>query len=232
MNILFINPPGEISFVSPPLGILYVASSLKKDCHQIFVLDYNLEKIDNQRLSDFIKEKKIEVVGISIVTPKVCDAMKLADYIKKQFPNIIIIAGGPHATLMPENLLKECPAFDFVIQGEGEIRMRNLVKNIKNKEEAKKIDGIAFWENGRIVNNPARGYIEDLNALSPPARDLIDILKYSRHLKTNFFPAATMMTSRGCPFSCIYCSKPVTGLKLRSVSPENVIKEIDSLVKD
>ncbi len=232
MNTLFINPPGKISFVSPPLGLLYVAASLKEDGHKVFVIDYNLEKLERRRLSDFIKEKQIEIVGISIVTPKVYDAIELANCIKKQFPDITIIAGGPHATLMPEELLLKCPAINFVIQGEGEIRMEGLIKNIKNKEEIKKLDGIAFWENGQLINNPPKEYLENLNTIPLPARDLIDILKYSNHLKTSISPATTMMTSRGCPFQCIYCSKPVTGSKLRSLSPENVIKEIESLQKE
>lgn len=230
MKILLINPPGKVSFISPPLGLLYIAASLKEDGHEISLIDYNLEKIDNQKLSDFIKEKRIEAVGISIVTPKVYNAIELAAAIKKHFPEIIIIAGGPHATLMPKQLLNDCPSLNFIIQGEGEFRMKDLINSIEKALPTDKIDGLTFRKNDKIINNPPQKFIEDLNVLPMPAREMVDIIKYSGYMKTRFFPATTMMTSRGCPFQCIYCSKPVTGIRVRSISPENVIKEILYLI--
>jgi radical SAM superfamily enzyme YgiQ (UPF0313 family) len=77
-----------------------------------------------------------------------------------------------------------------------------------------------------------KNFIENLDSLPIPSRELIDMKKYSAHLKTQNTPATTIMTSRGCPFQCIYCSKPITGSKLRSVSPENVIKEIEHLINN
>src|SRR3989338_2356157 len=99
MNILLINPPGKISFISPPLGLLYIAASLKEDGHNVSIVDYNLEKIKQDDLCRIVAERKIEAVGISVVTPKVHGAMELAKFVKRKFPEIIVIAGGPHATL-------------------------------------------------------------------------------------------------------------------------------------
>ena len=229
MNILLINPPGKISFVSPPLGLLYIAASLKEDGHNVSLVDYNLEKISDDDLGQIITEKKKEAVGISVVTPKVYGAMELAKLIKEKFPEIIVIAGGPHATLMPEEMMKECPAIDFIIQGEGEIRSKELFSKLESKTDYSEIDGLVFRKSGQIINNKVKGYIADLNALPMPARELVDIKRYASKLKTSVYPATTMMTSRGCPFRCIYCSKPVTGSRIRSLSPEKVLKEIEEL---
>lgn len=230
MNVLLINPPGKISFISPPLGLLYIAASLKEDGHNVSLVDYNLEKISDDDLYRIIAGRKIEAVGISVVTPKVYGAMRLARLIKERNPHIIIIAGGPHATLVPEELIKECPSIDFIIQGEGEIRSRELFSKLENKTDYGSVDGLVFKKSGQIINNKVKDYIADLNALPLPARELIDIKHYANKLKTSVYPATTMMTSRGCPFQCIYCSKPITGSRIRSVSPKKVLEEIEELV--
>ena len=232
MNLLLINPPGNVSFISPPLGLMYIAAVIRNENHKVHIIDYNIEKLENQALFDFILKENISAVGISIVTPKVYNSMDIANDIRKQFPKINIIAGGPHATLMPEVLLNECPAFNFVIQGEGEFRLKDLIYCLDNNLSYENIDGLAYFKDNNIVNNAPKGYIEDLNTLPMPARDLVDIQKYSSFMKTVYSPATTMMTSRGCPYQCIYCSKPVTGSKVRSTEPEKVIEEIEFLIKE
>lgn len=232
MNILLINSPGKISFISPPLGLLYIAANLRKDGHEVYITDYNLEKLDYQKIIKFIREKNIKIAGISIVTPKVYNAMELANAIKAGLPKISIIAGGPHPTLMPEQLLKDCNGFDYVIQREGELRFRELVNRLERNISIEDMDGLAFRKNDQIINHPAQTFIQDLDSLPMPARDLIDVIKYSNYMKTGVYPVTTMMTSRGCPFQCIYCSKPVTGFGFRALKPENVIKEIDFLINN
>jgi len=231
MNILLINPPGTVSFVSPPLGLLCIAGLLNANNHNVHIVDYNIEELDYPKFFNFIREKEINAVGISIVTPNVYTSMELSVAIRKKIPEIIIIAGGPHATLMPEQLLTECTAINYVIQGEGEFRMLDLITSIENRKPVDEMDGLAFMKDNNITNNPARKFIEDLNVLPPPAWNLVDILKYSSFMKTSLLPATTMMTSRGCPYQCIYCSKPVTGTRLRALTPENVVKEIEFLIQ-
>ena len=232
MNILLVNPPGTVSFISPPLGLLSIAGSLNAHNNKVFIKDYNIEKLDYQELFDFIRKEEINVLGISIVTPKVYTSMSLANAIRIEFPELTIIAGGPHATLMPEQLLTECPAINFVIQGEGEYRALELINSLENKKPIDEIEGLAFIKENKIIVNPAQKLIEDLNLLPAPARNLVDLLKYSSFMKTSLYPGTTMMTSRGCPYHCIYCSKPITGTKLRAISPENVVNEIEFLIKE
>ncbi len=232
MNILLINPHGNISFVNPPLGLLYIASVLKANNHNVYIKDYNIEKPDYPVLFSFIREKEIKAAGISIVTPKVYNSIDIVNKIRSSFPELVIIAGGPHATLMPEQLLQENSAFDYIVQGEGEFRMNDLINSIEKNIPVNEIDGLAYKSNGKIINNLPKNFIEDLNTILPPARELIDISIYSKYMKTLYSPATSMMTSRGCPYQCIYCSKPVTGKRFRSISPENVIKEITHLVNE
>lgn len=231
MNIFLINPPGSVTFISPPLGLLSIAAVLEESHHDVFIADFNLERFDEQKLFGYITEKEINVIGISIVTPKVYGAMELAVTLKNKFPGIRIIAGGPHATLMPVQLLDDCPSIDIVIQGEGEFRMRDLVAALVKGDDIEKIDGIAFRKDGRIITIPPSGFINDINVIPRPARHLVDILRYSSHMKTILSPATTMMTSRGCPYKCIYCSKSITGEKLRAMTPENVIAEMEFLIR-
>jgi radical SAM superfamily enzyme YgiQ (UPF0313 family) len=219
-----------VSFVSPPLGLLYIAAALKKNGHNVSVIDYSLEKLDHKNLAARIEQEKTGLVGISTVTPKIYDAMELAEFIKKEFPEMIIAAGGPHATLLPEAVLKDCPSIDFIVQGEGEFALNALVERLENNLTADGLDGIAFRKGKEIINNPLKEYIADLNSIPMPDRELIDINRYSGFLKTSVSPATTIMTSRGCPYRCIYCSKPVTGEKVRATTPENVIKEIKFLM--
>ena len=231
MKILLLYPPGNTSFISPPLGLLYIAATLLKDNHEVYILDYLIENFTEEHLAGFIKDKKIELVGISVVTPLANQAKTVSEIIRKNFPEIKIIMGGPHPTLLPEETLKNCPAVDFLTLGEGELRLPKLIASL-NENNFNSLDGLAFRQENEIVINPVAEYIEDLDRLPFPARHLVDLEKYSRKMASRHFPATTMFTTRGCPFHCIYCSKPISGKMFRKRSPENVIKEIELLKRD
>jgi radical SAM superfamily enzyme YgiQ (UPF0313 family) len=196
------------------------------------LLDYGIDELDRDALLNKIRDEGFGLVGISIVTPKVYDAMELAEFVKSNFPDIVIVAGGPHATLVPEEVLTGCPSIDYVIQGEGELLLNELIKRLEEGNPPDDLDGITYRKYGNIINNPHKEYIADLNILPMPDRSVIDLNRYSSFLKTSLAPATTVMTSRGCPYRCIYCSKPVTGEKVRAITPENAIKEIEFLIKE
>lgn len=231
MKILLLYPPGNTSFISPPLGLLYIAAALLKDNHEVDIVDYLIEDFTEEHLTSLIKDKKIELVGISAVTPLANQAKTVSEIIRKNFPETKIVMGGPHPTLLPEETLKNCPAVDLLILGEGELRLPKLIASLK-ENDFRGLDGLAFRQENEIVINPVVEYIEDLDRLPLPARHLVDIKKYSRKMGSRYFPATTMFTTRGCPFNCIYCSKPISGKMFRKRSPENVIKEIELLKKD
>jgi len=228
MKILLINPPGKTSFVSPPLGLMYLAASLKKAGHQPLILDFLLEKFDQNSLFKIISQG-IGIIGILSVTPLINNAIFLANLIKKKFPEKIIVFGGPHSSLLPKETLENCQSIDFIVKGEGEERLNFLIDYLEGKRKADELDGITFRKGGKIIDLPVKKYIENLDDLSFPARDLVLIKKYSKFLTSREKPATTLITSRGCPFHCIYCSKPIFGNIIRTRSPENILNEIEHL---
>jgi radical SAM superfamily enzyme YgiQ (UPF0313 family) len=229
MNILLINPASKTSLVCPPLGLAYLAASLQKSNYQVTILDYSLEKFSKENLLKIIKEKNISIIGLTAVTPNIKETLFLANLIKKKFPKKIIILGGPHATLQAEKILKTTGSIDYILRGEGEIRLPKLIEYILKKECPENLAGLTFRKNNQIINTPEADFISNLDNLPFPARELLDIQKYSKHLFSVRKPATTILTSRGCPYHCIYCSKPITGSKFRARSPENVVSEIELL---
>lgn len=227
MKILLIYPPGKTSFVTPPLGLMYLAAYLKKDGHEPVILDFLLDKFDENLLLE--KAGEADLIGISAVTPLIANAIKLASLIKEKFPEKIMVLGGPHPTLLPEETMKSCGNIDYIVRGEGEQRLNWLVEYLEGKRKKEDLDGIYFKENGKIVGLPQKTCIENMDFLLFPERALVPIERYSKFLESREKPATTIITSRGCPFNCIYCSKPIFGKMFRGSSAANMLKEIELL---
>ncbi len=228
MRILLINPPGKTSFISPPLGLMYLAASLRTAGHQPLILDYLLEKFDKDSLFKTINQG-VELIGITAVSPLIKNALYLADLIKKNFPQKTIILGGPHPTLLPKETLKKARGVDYIIKGEGEKKLNLFIQYLEGKKSKEDLDGVVFRDKNKIIDLPQKGFIENLDELPFPARDLVPLKQYSPHLESRSKPATTLITSRGCPFHCIYCSKPAFGNQFRARSPENILKEMKLL---
>lgn len=226
MTILLINPPGKTSFICPPLGLAYVAAGLQKSNHRVIILDYLLEKFEEKKLLEIIRKENSPIVGITAVTPNIEKALYLAKMIKTNFPDRIIVLGGPHATLKPEETLKKSKNIDYILRGEGDARFSKLIEYILKKENPQNLPGLTFRKNEEIINTPNANFIGNLDELPLPARELLNIKEYSNRLSSFKKPVTTIFTSRGCPYNCIYCSKPITGNEFRARSPENVISEI------
>ncbi len=231
MDTLFVNPFPDYAAgineatIYPPLGLLYMASVLRENKHKTKVIDANMARIPNEKVLEIVAEDSPACVGISanIVTAKA--AADLADMIRKEYPDILLVAGGPLPSIRPEYFLKH---FDIVTIGEAE----NTMLEIAEKKPKAKIDGIAFMSGKKIVRTKPRELIEDLDSLPFPAYDLLTphITTYKSRARRK--PNIPIFTSRGCPFGCIFCNKSIFGYKFRARSPENIIKEIDWLVKE
>lgn len=243
MKILLINPPIENIIESdmpkelesgmdflPPLGLMYIASyTLKNTKHQVEILDCPLEKINYSNLDERIKNSNPDIVGITAMTFTLIDVIKVAKIVKQTNPKIKIVLGGPHVNIYPEETLNN-NEIDFIVLGEGELPFVDLIEHINNPEELKEIKGLVFKNSGKIFNTGRREFIMNLDELPFPARELTQYKKYfSVIAKKN--PTTTMFTSRGCPYNCLFCDRPHLGKIFRARSADNVLNELENIIK-
>jgi len=235
-KVLLINPNyqkvisslSQIS-IGPPLGLAYIAAVLRKNKIEVSIIDANAEDLNLQKILSRIREESPDIIGITSVTPTIDLCSQLASKIKESFPTIPIIAGGIHPSISPSETLKNNPSIDFLIIGEGEYAFLELINNLNREKNLRNVKGLVWREKGRIVINKKRGFIEDLDSLPLPARDLLPNKKY-RSIEFNSF--TTIIAMRGCPANCIYCDVPsFCGKKLRKRSVDNVIKEIEECIQ-
>jgi len=211
---------------NPPLGLLYIAAYLEQNKISVKVLDVRVQKISLNNILKKIKIEKPKVVGLSATTFSTRTAVIIAKAIKEKFksksPKISL--GGAHITADP-NFIQRFPIFDFGVVGEGEILFTKLVKQII---KGKKVKGLYYAKP-----------IANLDKLPFPARHLINRLDYYGAANENLTNDekintiyASIIGSRGCPFHCNFCSKPVHKTFFRSRSPENIFKELESIYDD
>ena len=190
------------------------------------ILDLNLHHDPDAALHGSILEFRPDFAGITFVTPLFGAMRSIAGSIKREFPDITIIAGGAHASALPEETLSSTD-LDIVAIGEGD---RSLPEIVLGKELAG-IDGIAYKRDGCVRVNPRRGPITDLDSLPLPEWGLYDLNKYRiSDVMARRSPAGWLETSRGCPFNCCFCNHGVFGRNFRPKSPERVLREIRSMI--
>ena len=242
MKVLLVNPPidnmittniptyvDEERGYNPPLGIMYVAAYAEQHTdHDIEILDILAEELSYSEFENEIRKRKPDVVGITAMTFTLIDVMIIARIIKSVDSDIKIILGGPHVNIYPMETI--ClQDVDFLVLGEGEITTTELIQNIENIEMLKNVKGIVFEHNGTVINTGQKDLIEYLDAIPFPARHLTKIDKYSSLLAKRA-PVTTMMTSRGCPYKCLFCDRPHLGKKFRARSASNVVDEMQECV--
>ncbi|SVC04666.1 uncharacterized protein METZ01_LOCUS257520, partial [marine metagenome] len=222
-----------------PLGLIYIAGHLRKHLPKVelSVIDAPLEDLEAHTVAERIKEAQpflVGLTGLSFHTPYV---QETARAIRKVCPETVIVVGGAGVTSDPKDVLDE-PSIDFGVLGEGEETFFHLVKTILEEENPKKIDGLAYRDNeGKVIKNSTRDYIENPSDIPIPAYDLLDIERYFKSPKrTSQSPVyiskrlLPILTSRGCPFKCIFCHDTL-GKTFRSRTPEDIIEEISFLKK-
>jgi len=219
----------------PPLGILYIASYLRN-----FDSETDIKIIDGSFLNkkDFlrsIEKENPDLMGLSFTTLDCENAEKISRSIKNELPNVLLVAGGPHPTAMPENTLRN-GAFDLAVVGEGEDTFKEIVQNFRDRKRRKKINkikGLSFLRNGKFFFTGVRNPIENLDFLPFPARGLINIKDYHGYYLQKNWPDTNFLSSRGCPFNCIFCSNPVwRPYKPRIRTPTNILKELAILKQE
>jgi radical SAM superfamily enzyme YgiQ (UPF0313 family) len=217
--------------VVPPLGLLYVAAVLEKAGHKVQCYDSDPE-FHNTMMKE-IKEFKPELIGLSFLTLGYQRAVNLLKKLRTELPDVAYCAGGVHTTVKPMETLKELD-LDFIVVGEGEYTMREVCEKLDKGEGLAEVKGVMYRENGSVIDTGRRELIKDLDEIPFPARHLIDMTPYLKppgiirgYADKN---QTTIVTSRGCPFKCIYCgSHNIFGRRTRRRSVQNVVDEIEHL---
>ncbi len=210
---------------SYPIGLAYLYSYLKKYNFEPKILHLNYYHKDDVENAIFSTIEKFnpEVVAFQMLTSNRTSTCETIEKIHKLYPKIKIILGGIHATLLYKNIIKRFP-YVFIIIGEGEETLIELLNEFSNKKpNYKKIKGLFFLHKGKEIMNSPRELIEDLDSLPFPAHEQFITKNVTR---------ACILTSRGCPFKCSFCCiNPLTKRKVRFRSVQNVLKEIEEVIK-
>ena len=207
-----------------PLSLGYLAGYLHKYGIDNEIYDEQLGSIDQEKLRWFINKQGFRVIGISSTTMYIARAMAIAEMAKEISKEVKIILGGVHPTVMPEDCLKNNNV-DIVVRQEGEITLYELMKFYKGEINLQEIDGISYRANGNIVHQPNRSMIQDLDSLPPFPYHLFAANKDKYRFQ--------VLSSRGCPFRCIFCSaRSITGHKVRYHSAERVVNDIEYITNE
>jgi anaerobic magnesium-protoporphyrin IX monomethyl ester cyclase len=231
-DVLLINPSTSFSEMAdpfedfmlpsyqPPLGILYLASVLESKGVTVHVVDVQVEPQPHKMVESVVDS--CALVGITGTTPAYYKGLEMADFVKTLAPDTPVVMGGPHVTFTAEETLTDGKV-DIVVRGEGEETILELYEFfVHNKGDLRNIKGISFTYNGGLVSTPDRPFIEDLDSIPFPARNLLNQGAYE-------FPG-TILTGRGCPYNCQFCAAgPLSGYRYRTRSIQNVIEEIEQI---
>ena len=219
----------SVGSYTQPYGLLSVAAILESHGHEIEVFDREVQDCNDDILKEIIEKEKPDLIGMAVFTIGYKEAIQTATLFKK-YSKIPIMVGGPHAFVDFENFSKnEC--FDYFIIGEGEITTLELVSALSNKTYLEEINGLAWRKNGKIKKNPPRERMKDIDILPFPAFHLLDKLSeyHPSPLGYRYRPFFPLVTSRGCPYHCVFCST-IWGHRWVAHSSDYVLKLLEHLV--
>ena len=246
MKIILINPSSKIfdsynsreDYLSkktlftasmPPIGLLYIDRLLTDAGHKTQIIDHSSTGISLQKMISVIKKFNPNLVGISVLSNSSQTSNKLADNIKKSNPNIKIVYGNCHSTIWSRRILENYKYVDYIIRGEGEYNFLKLCDSLENNKTLENIPSLSYRENNKIIENKDAPLIENLDDLPFPDRDKLGI-EYTWDFSGFKFAQGrftTILSSRGCPFQCIYCMNSLLARhKWRSRSVKNIIEEL------
>lgn len=219
-----------------PLGLGYIASYLKKyGGHDVALYEPEAQGLSYDDISRIVRDFRPDVVGVSCSTPNFPRGLKLATMVKAQSADIKVVFGGVHVTAIPEFIMtRHSPPIDAVVVGEGERTMLELVDAYAAGRPLSGVQGIVYNEGGKAVRTATRPFIDDMDSIPPPARELIpQSLFIPNAHNARYQSAPTILTSRGCPFNCSFCAARLTsGTRYRTHSPDYVLEEMAMLKRD
>jgi len=245
MKFAFISPGAneELSLTEkskvigswPPLGILYIATSLRDEGVEIAVLDQAAEGYSIEQTVKWVEKQDPDMLGFSALASSGKTAARIAQKVKERNPDIITVFGNYYATFNDKRILTTYPQVDIIVRGEGEETTKELVKAIEKKRSLKKVQGITFRQKDKIVVTPDRPLIKDIDALPIPDRTLLNVEYHSTLIGAIGAPKkfTTLLSSRGCPYHCRFCGcqKIVHGT-WRPRSIEKTFEELQLLLSE
>lgn len=226
MNVLLISPGGsnlysKLNLGLSPLGIAYLAAVIRNEGHQVQIIDRGIDKedLDPRDFSPY------DLVGITADTTRYREALKVADVAKTAGKPVAM--GGYHVSFLDKETL-DTGLVDYVVRGEGEEIFPKLLQTLEYEGNLSEVGGISYLSDGRYIRNQDAPPPKDLDALPFPARDLLKMDQYKSRM--GGLPLTNLITSRGCPFNCYFCSSSkFGGLKWRSRSASNIVDELEIL---
>jgi radical SAM superfamily enzyme YgiQ (UPF0313 family) len=226
MRVLLINPFYPISETpSPPLGLAYLASALLEAEIEVELLDLVVFPYSRSRLRTHLERFKPQIAGITAVTMSFNNAINVIKDVKAVNPDILTVMGGPHVSFCARDTLNTYPELDFIVLGEGEHTVVELIRATDKGDSFDSVKGIAYRYGDEIFFSEKRELIKNLDDLPLPARHLLPLGRY----KALGMPIS-LTTSRGCPFKCIFCvGRKMVGTKVRYRSPGNIVDELEYL---
>lgn len=257
MNICLIRPPSVLRMLSitvkpsPPLGLAFIAAALQKAGHKVTVIDTIAEgpkqftpltEDDKEIVVQGLTHRQVldripidtDLIGLTIMfTNNWLNNRALVDYLGEHLPHITIVAGGEHITGMPERCIKQTKHLDICVLGEGEETIIEVVNALEKNGDLSAIQGIVYRNGQNIVTNPRRNRVKNIEEIPWPAWDLFPIDIYREqgfsYGVTQSELSLPIMATRGCPYSCTFCSSPLMwGTRYYMRTPQDVADEIQT----
>ncbi len=222
----YFQPSNDNSiFRFPPLGLGYIASYLRKHSVSVELVDCTF--MSQEEATEKVRRSKPRIIGIQSMFSMKTKSIEMANQLRKNCE--LLVAGGSLPTSNPEDYLSD---FDVVAIGEGEETMLEIVQEFEGKGDLSKVRGIVYEDpkTSKIVKTPSRPFIKGLDTIPFPSRDLFDDQSYKDYYRKSFgYTTTSLITSRGCPFRCDFCSRPVFGNDLRSRTAGNIADEVEEV---
>lgn len=250
MKVLVANPPwpGEgygarsdvrwphkrrDKYLEYPIYLAYIVAVLEEAGLEVAFVDAVMEEMS---IEDFARAATAigpDLVVLECSTPSIYHDLETARATKEALPGTRVALTGSHPTVFHEELLRDNPAVDAIVRGEAELTVRDLALSLAGGENLSGVQGLTYREGDGVLVNPPRPLIEDLDSLPFPARHIVNQEGYRAAIYSGERPTA-MVSSRGCPYHCVYCLWPETlyGHKFRARSAQNVVDEMELVVKD
>ena len=227
MRVAIVAPPYPLEEApAPPLGVTYVAAAFEAAGAEVRIFDYIVSGYSPDKLRAQLDAFQPGVLGATSVTLNFPQAAAIVSEAKRHRPSLLTLMGGPHVSFTAEQSLAAYPGIDLIVRGEGERTIAELMAGGMEPASFGNVPGVAFRSNGRTVITDPQPFIEDLDALPLPARHLLSLSRYQA-----LGYSISLITSRGCPYSCIFCQgRRMVGKKVRLRSADRVVDEIEEIL--